>query len=314
MEITELFSAEILKEARRNIAAGNKIPLTSDIGFKMFLSQETESSNYCLRKILSAVIGREVVEAKVINPELLPDFIGLKSPRLDVNVRFNNGDRASLEMQCTKRKDNQLLRTIFYSGKLLSAASDEGKKYKDLRYVHQIMFANFTYFDDKKFVHNFRLKDDDNNIATDRYSVHFIELTKLQEIIKDKLDFVLSQENSKNLSELEFWSIMLKFSNNDDIMQKLSIVPQFQEEFKMAASALSEITQEEKEWAYHLSFDRAETDYKNEMELAKEEGFEQGSYDAKIEAAKNALAMNLTPDQVAKISGLSLAEIKSIAM
>ena len=38
METSELFSPEILEEARRNIAAGNKIPLTSDIGFKMFLS------------------------------------------------------------------------------------------------------------------------------------------------------------------------------------------------------------------------------------------------------------------------------------
>ena len=309
MDIKELFSPEILEEARRNIAAGNKIPLTSDIGFKMFLSQETESSNYCLRKILSAVIGREVVEAKVINPELLPDFIGLKSPRLDVNVIFNNEDRANLEVQCSSKKDNQLLRTIFYSGKLLSGALNEGEKYEKLRYVHQIMFANFTYFkDDNKFAHNFRLKDDDNNVATDRYSVHFIELTKLREIIREKLE-----RGDKNLSELEFWSILLKFSDNEKIMSKLSEIPQFQEEVKMAASALREITQEEKEWAYHLSFDRAETDYKNELESWREEGIELGEHKAKIETARNMLLKNISAEIVAECTGLTPEEVAEIA-
>ena len=309
METSELFSPEILEEARQNIAAGNKIPLTSDIGFKMFLSQETEESNYCLRKILGAVIGREIVEAKVINPELLPDFIGLKRPRLDVNVLFNNEDRANLEVQCSSENDDQLVRTIFYSGKLLSSALKEGEKYEKMRFIHQIMFANFTHFkDDKKFVHNFRLKDDDGNLATDRYSIHFIELTKLREIIKNKLE-----SDTKNLSELEFWSILLKFSNDEKIMQKLSDIPQFQEEIKMAASALREITQEEKDWAYHLSFDRAETDYNNGLLTAREEGIEQGAHDKAIEAATNLLKMQvLTIEQIAQVTGLSIEELKTL--
>lgn len=125
MEITELFSPEILEEARINIAAGNKISLTSDIGFKLFLSQETEESNYCLRKILGAVIGREVVEAKVINPELLPNFLGLKRPRLDVNVLFNNDDRANLEVQCSSEKKLSVATFNFLFGKV---AFDDTKR------------------------------------------------------------------------------------------------------------------------------------------------------------------------------------------
>ncbi len=45
-----------------------------------------------------------------------------------------------------------------------------------------------------------------------------------------------------------------------------------------------------------------------------EDGREQGTLEKAIEAAKNALSLNLTDEQVAKITGLSLekiAEIKS---
>ena len=45
---------------------------------------------------------------------------------------------------------------------------------------------------------------------------------------------------------------------------------------------------------------------------AERKGISIGAHDAKIEAAKNALEMNLTEEQTAKISGLSLEEIERI--
>ena len=60
-----------------------------------------------------------------------------------MNVIFNNDDRANLEVQCSSEKKDQLLRSIFYSGKLLSTTLKEGEKYEKMRFIHQIMFANF---------------------------------------------------------------------------------------------------------------------------------------------------------------------------
>lgn len=85
----------------------------------------------------------------------------------------------TLKYNVLRKKNDQLLRSIFYSGKLLSTTLKGGEKYEKMRFIHQIMFANFTHFkDDNKFIHNFRLKDDDGNLATDRYSVHFIEIAE----------------------------------------------------------------------------------------------------------------------------------------
>ncbi|MBQ1197844.1 MAG: hypothetical protein IIX47_04495, partial [Spirochaetaceae bacterium] len=43
------------------------------------------------------------------------------------------------------------------------------------------------------------------------------------------------------------------------------------------------------------------------------DGISQGSQQAKIETAKNALKMNLSVEQIATLTGLSIEEIKSLA-
>jgi hypothetical protein len=44
----------------------------------------------------------------------------------------------------------------------------------------------------------------------------------------------------------------------------------------MAMRAYQNVSAEEKAWAYHLSMDRAEADYWNGLELAREDGIRQG--------------------------------------
>ena len=60
-----------------------------------------------------------------------------------------------------------------------------------------------------------------------------------------------------------------------------------------------------------------EYDYAIDIEVQREEAFEkgvsQGEHLKAIETAKTALSLNLPLDQIAKISGLSLDEIKSLA-
>lgn len=64
-----------------------------------------------------------------------------------------------------------------------------------------------------------------------------------------------------------------------------------------------------------------EYDYATDIEVQREEAFEkgvskgisQGSQQAKIETAKNALKMNLSVEQIATLTGLSIEEIKSLA-
>ena len=57
----------------------------------------------------------------------------------------------------------------------------------------------------------------------------------------------------------------------------------------------------------------AKYDYKMDIAVKQEEAFEDGKQQKAIEDAKNALAMNLTPEQVAKITGLTVEQIADIA-
>ena len=53
----------------------------------------------------------------------------------------------------------------------------------------------------------------------------------------------------------------------------------------------------------------AKYDYKTDIAVKKEEAFEEGKQQKAIEVATNALSMNLSPEQVSKITGLPLEQV-----
>ncbi len=55
-------------------------------------------------------------------------------------------------------------------------------------------------------------------------------------------------------------------------MEKLGRDEGWKEEYKVALKAYMRIAAEERAWAYHLSTDRAEADYRNGLILAEERG------------------------------------------
>ena len=74
----------------------------------------------------------------------------------------------------------------------------------------------------------------------------------------------------------------------------------------MALKAYMRIAAEERAWAYHLSTDRAEADYRNGLILAEER--------VRKETARNMLARNDPVTDIAEITGLPLAEVEKLAV
>ena len=73
----------------------------------------------------------------------------------------------------------------------------------------------------------------------------------------------------------------------------------------MALSTAIRLSAEERAWAYHLSMDRAETDYRNGIKYARLEG--------RKDAARQIVASGkLTPEGVAAILGLSPEEVDQL--
>ena len=75
-----------------------------------------------------------------------------------------------------------------------------------------------------------------------------------------------------------------------------------------AKEALNMVSQDEINWARENSIFIAQRDYNEGMYQAEKRGMEK----AKIETAKNALALNLPLAQVEKITGLSVTELKKL--
>ena len=305
-----LFGREVLARAARMVAEGRSIPLKGDVAFKLFLAGGTEESDACLRLFLSAVTGRKVRKAAVRNPELLPDIVGRKRPRLDVNCEFDGGQLADVELQLTRADDDQKVRALYYGAKLLAGTLAEGASYGAVPCVYQIFLIDFDLFGEegtaggRSFFHRALMRLDDGTVFSDRLQLRFFDLK-----VPGRVDESL--QNAAN------WCRFIAGGHRAEVREGLSKAAGWREEFAAAMDSYGNVTDEERAWAYHLSMDRAEADYRNGLRLAREEGelhgFERGTLSGKLEDARNMLARNYPVADIAEITGLSAGDIEALS-
>ena len=294
-----VFSPELLARAAEMVARGELMPLKNDAAFKMFLSAPTAESNACLRSILSALTGREVTTAKVTNAELLPEYAKGKKPRLDVNCEFSDGQKADIELQLRREDDDQKLRALFYACKLYAGSLRQGERYKTAPSVYQIFLIDFDLFDEddklggRQFYHRAMMRLDDGTVFADRLQIRFFSLK-----VPDRVD--------KSLQKAANWCTFIGGNSSPEVLERLGKDSDWKEDFKVALNTAIRLSAEERAWAYHLSMDRAETDYRNGIKYAR--------LDALEKTARNMLTMGLgTHEQIAQATGLSLADVEKLA-
>ncbi len=303
------FSRELLALAATMVAQKKLIPLKDDVSFKLFLSAPTPESNACLRYFLTAMTGREVVKAKVMNSEVLPEYRKGKIPRMDVNCEFNDGQKADIELQLTKADDDQKLRSLYYACKLYAGSLRSGEKYRNAPNVYQIFLIDFDLFEDKEFYHRAMMRLDGGEPLSERLQILFFNL-KVPDTV------------NKSLKKAANWCKFISGSTSPEVLKELESNVDWKEEYGMAMDAYMKVSAEEKAWAYHLSMDRAEADYWNGLDLAEEKGRNRGLEDGRkqgeqnraLSTARNLIAMNLlTHVQIAQAVGLPLAEVEELA-
>ena len=296
------FPRELTDLAARMAARRMPLPLKDDATFKMFLSGPSPESNACLRSILSAMTGREVTTARVKNSELVPETPKGKMSRLDVNCEFNDGQKADIELQLTKADDDQKLRALFYACKLYAGSLKKGKLYKTAPSVYQIFLIDFDLFGEdgspkgRQFFHRAMMRLDDGSVFADRLQILFFDLKVPGEV----------QKGLKNAAN---WCKFIDGCTNPEVMDRLGRDESWKEEYKMALKAYMRIAAEERAWAWHLSMDRAEADYRNGLLLAKQKGGEERA----LSAARNMLARNYPVAEIAEITNLPLEEVEKLA-
>jgi predicted transposase/invertase (TIGR01784 family) len=167
------------------------LPPSDDRVFKLILT--SPDAKPALIDLISAIIGRAVVDVQVRNNELPPGDTEEKAERLDVNCVIDSGEQIDLEMQASwikedlsKEHKNLKGKSVYYLCDLHSSQSSKGKAYDELSKSYQVTLCAYTVFPERKaFVNSYSMRHDiDNELLHDAIHVVFVELSKLKEVLK----------------------------------------------------------------------------------------------------------------------------------
>lgn len=137
-------------------------PCWDDV-FKAIFTKDEYESQEALRRLLIAILERELTVVTVTSNEPPIDDLHDRQIRYDITGKFDDGELFDLEMTISSDAF-EAYRLEFYSGKLYIGQNirGDGKTYRNLKPSFQIsFFARSRVFGDDYIVHRFRYYDPD---------------------------------------------------------------------------------------------------------------------------------------------------------
>jgi hypothetical protein len=163
---------------------------------------------------LSAATELPVREAVVCNAELPMNGYDEKREQIDVNCKTDVG-QATVEMLTSAMRGdsrenehaNAIERAVHNLCDLHSSQPGRGLNYSQLMPSFQIMICDYTILPGRKnFVNRYAfINTVEGEILSKSANIVFIELTKLNEVIKKPV---------AEMTSLEAWAIFLKYGND----------------------------------------------------------------------------------------------------
>jgi predicted transposase/invertase (TIGR01784 family) len=175
----------------------------NDTLFKMLFVKYPDLLKHLVATLLG--IQYESIERfEITNPEMLPESLGNKLCRLDINMTVD-GRRVDLEIQVRDEHDYPE-RSLFHWAREYSTALSKGGEYIELPRVVIISIVAFKLFDCAEFHSEYQaLEVKRHTLLTDRMSLHYFELPKLPETISanDGLQLWLKLFDAETEEELQ---------------------------------------------------------------------------------------------------------------
>lgn len=288
----------------------NILPPSDDRIFKKILTDETAKP--ALIDLLSAILGRSVLDVVVRNSEMTVDDTEEKAERLDLNCLIDDNSQVDVEMQSSRIEEdaggehqNLKGKGIYYMCDLHSSQPSKGvRRYDRLSRTYQVTFCMYPIFSHKKgYVHSFSLRNDaDNELLSDAVHVIFIELSKLQEIIKKPVE---------EMTDLEKWAIFFRYAGEPDYRETVNKVIASKEALGMAGNVLMSISQDERERAVFRSRRMYQTDLESNLATAEDRGKQIGMRERDLEIAKKMKADGEPIDKIMRYINLTETEIRN---
>ena len=271
-----------------------------DWTFKKIFTQGTDESYLALQSFISAVLGRKVVSVKLKPNELPKETDEQKSITFDVTAEFDNGEISDIEIQAHKEKYDYGIRAEVHAARLFSNNAKKGSIWAASK-VYQISVLNFHYEkDDNKEMSWYTMKEKNGKELAERLNIIFIDLVS----IRQKAGLSVEE-----LTPVEKWGLFLSFVDKEKRIDYVKKLVKSEEGLMAAESIIKYMSQEDANWFTQNSIDTFQRDHNTLMSIAHEEGLQQGLQQKAIEAAQNALSMQLPAETASKISGLPIEKV-----
>jgi predicted transposase/invertase (TIGR01784 family) len=285
------------------------LPPTDDRLFKLLMTSPDLKPG--LMDIISGIIRQPVAAVEVRNNELPTDDTNDKLERLDVNCVTDDGSQINLEMQASRMEElpggkhkNLRNKAVYYLCDLYSTQSLKGKEYYRLAKTYQVTFCAYTVFPEREhFVNEFALRNEDGEALSDAVTVMFVELSKLDKILRKPVE---------QMTSLEMWSIFLQYADKPEHEDLVRQVTEAKGEIKMAMEALINVSQDERERAVNRSRRIYQTDLESNLNTAADRGRIEGGEAKQRSVILNMRAKGFDDATIAEIAGCSVEEVRRI--
>ena len=292
-----------------------------DASFKAMFTADTKESNEALKDFISTILNRPVKEIHLTQNEPPVQIITESQMSFDVSVKFDDGERIDLEMQSRQEDYDYGARAEIQVARLLSTNNHIGDRWSTPA-AYQISVLNFEFDkDDKSPLSWYTMRKENGTRLSDKLNVIFFDLIKIHKLLGKPVG---------SLSKLEKWGMFLSYADDERQEDYINEIIKSEGGLMSAKSSLLTVSQDEINWARQNSIfiaheDRAASLYNAEkrglergmqkgleqgMQKGIQQGQQQGERNAKIEMARNALAMGLTIDQIVQITGLNKEELE----
>ena len=250
--------------------------------------QNEEICREVIETLLHIKVGKLVYKSFEKELKLEPDKRGI---RLDVYVADSNRV-FDLEMQTTDKK-NLELRTRYYQGVMDIDELEQGNKFHELKESYIIFICMFDPFGDNLPIYTVKQVFDENekHVFDDKTHKIFYNAKAFDKVsdapdVKAFLEYLC-----KNQVTTDFTASL------DAAVNKNKGNQQWRKEYMTLAYNMA------------VAVDEA----RNEgIAIGEKRGITQGAYQKAIETAKKLIALGLSQDQIASVTGLSPEEIEKL--
>ena len=289
------------------------LPPSDDRVFKLILT--SPDSKPVLIDLIAATIRRPVVDVVVRNNELPLGDTEEKAERLDVNCRIDDGSQIDLEMQASYIEEiagehkNIKGKSIYYLCDLHSSQSSKGRRYNELAQTYQVTFCSYTVFPNlPDYVNLFSMRHDKTNeLLSDAIHIIYVELSKLNEIIKKSVE---------DMTDLEKWAVFFRYANIPEYRETVNKVIKSKEALQMAGNLLMSVSTNERERAIFRSRKMYQSDQESNIATAEIRGEIRGEVRGEqkkaLAIAGNMLRRNRPIEEIIEDTGLTREEVESL--